>query len=157
MRWLQFGVFSSHIRAHGKQPHEPWTYGPEAEAISRRYLALRYRLLPYIYSQAASVRSGLPIVRPMALMFQDHPNARQLDLQYMFGDSILVAPVVYGDGRCQVYLPAGDWVDFWTQRSSAARSAAPHRSARHLPLWVRGRDLARDRCKTSWIRSRSTR
>jgi alpha-D-xyloside xylohydrolase len=51
-RWLQFGVFSSHVRAHGKQPREPYAYGPQVEEIARRYLKLRYRLLPYIYSQA---------------------------------------------------------------------------------------------------------
>jgi len=140
VRWLQFGAFSSHMRSHGKQPHEPWTYGAEAEAISRRYLMLRYRLLPYIYSQAVlSARGGLPLVRPMALMFQDDPTTRRLDLQYMFGEEILVAPVFRPDGRCQVYLPAGDWVDFWTHaivRGPTWLDLTVPLDV--LPLWVRG-------------------
>jgi alpha-D-xyloside xylohydrolase len=140
VRWLQFGAFSSHMRAHGKQPHEPWTYGAEAEVIARRYLKLRYRLLPYIYSQAVlSARAGLPLVRPMALAFQDDPTTRRLDLQYMFGAEILVAPVFRPDGRCQIYLPAGEWVDFWTHEIARGPAwldvTAPLDT---LPLWVRG-------------------
>lgn len=140
VRWLQFGAFSSHMRAHGKQPHEPWTYGPQAEAIARRYLKLRYRLLPYIYSQAVcSANDGLPLVRPMALAFQDDPTTRGLDLQYMFGDAILVAPVFRPDGRCQVYLPAGAWVDFWMHEVVRGpvwlNRTVP---LDILPLWIRG-------------------
>lgn len=140
VRWLQFGAFSSHMRAHGKQPHEPWTYGPQAEAIARQYLKLRYRLLPYIYSQAVrSAREGLPLARPMALAFQDDPTTRGLDLQYMFGDEILVAPIFRPDGRCQVYLPAGEWVDFWTHEVVRGpvwlNRTVP---LDILPLWVRG-------------------
>jgi len=140
VRWLQFGAFSSHMRAHGKQPHEPWTYGPEAEAIALRYLKLRYRLLPYIYSQAVlSARSGLPLVRPLALAFQDDPTTRRLDLQYMFGEDILVAPVFRPDGRCQVYLPAGEWVDFWTHEVVRGPAWLNVTAALDtLPLWVRG-------------------
>ncbi|MCX7669012.1 MAG: glycoside hydrolase family 31 protein, partial [Anaerolineae bacterium] len=140
LRWLQFGAFSSHMRAHGKQPHEPWTYGAEAEAIARRYLKLRYRLLPYIYSQAVlSARAGLPLVRPMALAFQDDPTTRRLDLQYMFGEELLVAPVFRPDGRCSVYLPAGEWADFWTHEVVRGPKwldlTVPLDT---LPLWVRG-------------------
>ncbi len=139
VRWFQFGAFSSHMRAHGKQPHEPWTYGAEAETIARQYLKLRYRLLPYIYSQAVlSARAGLPLVRPMALAFQDDPTTRRLDLQYMFGEALLVAPVCRPDGRCQVYLPAGDWVDFWTHEVVHGpvwlNLTVPLDT---LPLWVR--------------------
>ena len=139
-RWLQFCVFSSHVRAHGKQPHEPWTYGAEVEAIARRYLKLRYRLLPYVYSEAvASTCTALPMARPLALAFQSDPNTRSLDLQYLFGGSILVAPVFRHDGRCRVYLPAGDWVDFWTKTVVTGPTwldlTAPLDT---LPLWVRG-------------------
>lgn len=117
IRWLQLGVFSSHIRAHGKQPREPWTYGLQAEEIARRYLKLRYRLLPYIYSEAAkSAQTGLPMVRPMVLEFQSDPNTYNLDTQYMFGESFLVAPIITPLNRRQVYLPAGDWVDYWSKK-----------------------------------------
>jgi len=101
---------------------------------------LRYRLLPYIYSQAVlSARSGLPLVRPMALAFQDDPTTRRLDLQYMFGEDILVAPVFRPDGRCQVYLPAGEWVDFWTHEVVRGPAWLNVTAALDtLPLWVRG-------------------
>jgi alpha-D-xyloside xylohydrolase len=138
-RWLQFGVFSSHVRAHGKQPREPWEYGPEVEAIARRYLKLRYRLLPYTYSQAVkSSQTGLPMVRPMVLDFQDDPATCHLDLQYMFGDSFLVAPVVRRDNRCRVYLPAGEWLDYWTKEVvSGPRWLEVETPLDTLPLWVR--------------------
>ncbi len=139
VRWLQFGVFSSHIRAHGKQPREPWEYGPEAEEIARRYLKLRYRLLPYLYTQATrSSQTGLPMVRAMALEFQDDPSTYPLDLQYMFGDNFLVAPVVRRDHRCRVYLPAGEWVDYWTKETvSGSRWLDLQVPLDILPLWAR--------------------
>lgn len=139
-RWLQVGVFSSHIRAHGKQPREPWSYGPEIEAIAHRYLDLRYRLLPYLYTQALiSTRTGLPMVRPMVLEFQEDPTTQRLDLQYMFGDSILVAPVLTPNNQVTVYLPAGEWVDYWTKVIiSGGRWITKDAPLDTLPLWVRG-------------------
>ncbi len=139
VRWLQFGVFSSHARAHGKQPREPWMYGERAEKIARRYLKLRYRLLPYIYSQAVvSSQTGLPMARPLVLEYPSDPNTYPLDLQYLFGDSFLVAPVVRRDNRCRVYLPEGEWVDYWRKEVQPGRQwldlQPPLES---LPLWAR--------------------
>lgn len=140
VRWLQFGVFSSHVRAHGKQPREPWLYGPHEEEIARRYLKLRYRLLPYIYSQAVqSSRTGLPMVRATVLEFQSDPATHGLDLQYLFGDSFLVAPVVRRDNHCRVYLPDGEWVDYWTKEPiTGPRWLDLEVPLEILPLWVRG-------------------
>lgn len=139
IRWLQFGVFSSHIRAHGKQPREPWSYGPEAEAIARRYLKLRYRLLPYIYSQAVrSTQTGLPMARPLVLEYQDDPNTYNLDTEYLFGDSFLVAPVLTPDNHCRVYLPAGQWVNYWTKElCDGGRWIEADAPLEVLPLWVK--------------------
>ena len=139
IRWLQFGVFSSHLRAHGKQPREPWSYGPEVEAIARRYLKLRYRLLPYIYSEAVkSTQTGLPMVKPLLLEYQDDPNTYQLDWEYLFGDSFLVAPVLRPDHRCRVYLPAGEWFDFWTKEPySGGRWLRVTAPLEVIPVWVR--------------------
>jgi len=140
LRWLQVGVFSSHTRAHGKQPREPWTYGKEAEKIAKKYLTLRYRLLPYIYSQAVnSTQSALPIVRPLVLEFQQDPNVQRLDLEYMFGDAFLVAPTVSEATRQLVYLPAGIWIDFWNKEVVLGnRWIEIATSLEKLPLWVRG-------------------
>ena len=115
IRWMQFGVFSSHARLHGKRLKEPWEYGEQALKISRRYISLRYQLLPYIYTQAViSSQTALPMVRPMVLEFQDDPTVHQLESQYLFGSDLLAAPVFNRHGNARVYFPAGSWCDFWT-------------------------------------------
>ena len=140
VRWLQVGVFSSHLRAHGKQAREPWTYGEEVERIALKFLKLRYRLLPYIYSQAVrSSQSALPMVRPMLLDFQEDRNTKSLDLQYMFGECFLVAPVLTRDHQVDVYLPQGVWVDYWSkQRIEGGQWLKVEAALECLPLWVRG-------------------
>jgi alpha-D-xyloside xylohydrolase len=139
IRWLQFGAFSSHMRAHGKGAHEPWAFGPEAEAIARQYLKLRYRLLPYLYSEAVRAsRSGLPVVRPLVLDYQYDRNVHNVDLQYLFGADVLVAPVVQPDNRAAVYLPEGHWVDYWTKRvQHGGRWIDVDAPLNILPMWVR--------------------
>jgi alpha-D-xyloside xylohydrolase len=139
IRWLQFGVFSSHLRAHGKQPREPWEYGVEAAEIAMKYLKLRYRLLPYIYSEAVrSSRSSLPMVRPLVLEYQDDPNTKNIDLQYLFGPDFLVAPMLTRSNRRSVYLPKGDWYDFWTkEKMQGGRWIEAEAPLETLPLWVR--------------------
>jgi len=139
IRWLQFGVFSSHVRGHGKGPQEPWEYGAEAEAIARKYLELRYQLLPYIYSTAVqSSETGLPVVRPLVLEFQDDPTTFHVEMQYMFGDNMLVAPVTNPAGTHRVYLPEGEWVDFWTKEVLQGRRWLDLQVPLEiLPLWVR--------------------
>lgn len=139
LRWLQFGAFSSHMRAHGKQPREPWEYGEKARQIAMKYLQLRYRLLPYIYSQAVlSTQTGLPMVRPMVLEYQDDPNTHSLDLQYLFGTDFLVAPILSREHFRKVYLPAGSWYDYWTkEKVTGGKWIDVHAPLDTLPLWVR--------------------
>lgn len=117
IRWAQMALFSSHVRTHGTPPREPWAYGTHAEAIFRRYAELRYQLLPYIYSEAIECgRHSLPMVRPLMLYYQDDPNTYPIDDQYLFGSSLLIAPVLDEQERRQVYLPAGVWIDYWTKQ-----------------------------------------
>lgn len=139
VRWLQFGAFSSHMRAHGKGAHEPWAFGKEAETIARQYLNLRYRLLPYIYSEAVrSAHSGLPMARPLVLDYQHNRNVHNIDLQYLFGADMLVAPVVRPDDRVTVYLPEGHWVDYWTKQvTPGGRWLDVDAPLDILPLWIR--------------------
>ena len=106
------------MRAHGKPPREPWEYGKEVEQIALKYLQLRYRLIPYIYSQAVlCAQSGLPMVRPLVLEFQDDLNVQREDMQYMFGSDFLVAPALTYMHKRNVYLPEGQWFDYWTKET----------------------------------------
>ena len=122
VRWTQFGVFSSHMRYHGTCKREPWHY-PGIAPLVKRWWQLRYRLLPYIVAQAGeSCRSGYPMIR--ALLFE-HPADRvcwHIDDEYYFGADFLVCPVMNAEGRRDIYLPEGEWVDFFTgERWSGGR------------------------------------
>jgi len=121
LRWYQFGAFCPTFRTHGRRPvgNEPWSFGPEAEAIVAKYLKLRYRLLPYLYSCARRTHlTGAPFMRPLFMDFPGDPRSAEIGDEYMFGPSLLVAPVTdKGASRRAVHLPAGrDWYDYWTGR-----------------------------------------
>jgi len=114
IRWAQLGLLSTHARFHGKEPREPWAY-PQAFEIIRRYAKLRYRLLPYLYSESfAATASGLPLMRPLVLEFQDDPTAATIGDQYLLGTTLMIAPVLTKDPSRRVYIPPGRWWDFWS-------------------------------------------
>ncbi len=124
VRWAEFGLLSSHSRMHGDGPREPWAFGDRAFRIVERFVRLRYRLFPYLYSAAIeAARTGMPVLRALPLVFPDDPNARDKDLEYMLGPSLLAAPIVErGKGRSgvaarDVYLPAGTWIEYATGRA----------------------------------------
>jgi alpha-D-xyloside xylohydrolase len=113
VRWIQAAVFSAHMRLHGIGPREPWSYGPEAEQWAMQALRLRYRLLPYLrLAMQQSAASGLPVQRPMVLAFPADRAAWAFEDQFMFGEDLLVAPVLNPDGDVTVYLPEGQWSRF---------------------------------------------
>ena len=115
IRWAQFGLLSPLSRAHGVTTRLPWNFGEEAMHIFRDYTCLRYRLLPYIYTYAVlGAETSLPMMRAMVLEFPDDPNTYTMDLQYVLGSELLVAPIYNSEGRRPVYFPDGRWVDFWT-------------------------------------------
>jgi alpha-D-xyloside xylohydrolase len=142
-RWAQFGLFSPMVRAHGNSTRLPWDFGQETLEIFRAYARLRYRLLPYIYTHAyIAAQTGLPILRPMLLEFPDDPVTCTLDLQYMFGAQLLVAPIFNNRGERSVYLPEGRWIDFWTYEVySGPRSLHIRAPLDVLPLYVRANAL----------------
>lgn len=114
MRWTQFGVFSSHMRYHGAQPREPYEY-PAIASLARKWFKLRYALIPYIAAMGKkATMSGLPVLRALVFHHQDDKTCWHIDDQYYFGDELLVAPVMNDEGARDVYLPEGEWVDFWT-------------------------------------------
>ena len=143
VRWFQFGAFCPLFRCHGRtwKLRLPWGWntgdpGPveisnykgaatpdssqlhdaRVEPICRKYLELRYRMLPYLYSTVReSTKTGMPIIRPLWLHFPDDPRSSECGDEYLWGKSLLVAPVVEkGASSRRVYLPPTSWYDFWT-------------------------------------------
>nr|BBH87733.1 hypothetical protein KTC_24840 [Thermosporothrix sp. COM3] len=142
-RWSQFGLLSPMTRAHGNTTRLPWDYGETALHVFREYARLRYRLLPYIYSYACiAAETGLPLLRPMVLEYPEDPATHTLDLQYMFGEALLVAPIFNESGERTVYLPAGNWVDYWTGNVlTGSRFITVQAPLETMPLYVRANSL----------------
>ena len=117
VRWAQVGLLMTHARAHGTTPREPWHFGAEALDLVRRAVQLRYRLLPYLWSESVRcIRLGHPVMRPMVFDWPDDPSTYGINDQYLLGEHLLVAPVLTEADRRRVYLPAGRWLDLATGR-----------------------------------------
>ncbi|MDR0396401.1 MAG: alpha-xylosidase [Oscillospiraceae bacterium] len=115
-RWAAFGLLSTHSRLHGSSSYRvPWLFGEEAVDVVRFFTRLKLRLMPYLLAKAAEAHeTGVPVMRAMAMEFPDDPACADLDLQYMLGDGLLVAPVFRADGTVSYYLPAGGWTRLLT-------------------------------------------
>jgi alpha-glucosidase (family GH31 glycosyl hydrolase) len=167
VRWFQFGAFCTLFRSHGRtwKLRLPWGWNtgdpgpvetrsyegaatpdraqlrnPEVETICRKYLELRYRMLPYTYSAVRECAvTGVPIMRALWLHFPDDPKAVARDDEYMWGKNLLVAPVVEkGATTRTVYLPRGHWYDFWTsERIDGGRKIVRPVDLATMPLYVR--------------------
>ncbi|GIV53184.1 MAG: hypothetical protein KatS3mg038_3705 [Candidatus Kapaibacterium sp.] len=140
IRWAEAGLFVTHPRAHGPIHREPWAFGEQALTIFRKYAKLRYRLLPYVWSTAVqSVKTGLPVMRPLVLDWQDDPTTATIDDQWMFGEWLLVAPILDERNVRRIYLPAGRWFDFWSDEAiDGPRWITRQAALDDLPLYVRG-------------------
>jgi len=113
-RWMQFGVFSPFMRVHSAgdtRDREPWSFGPEWEVICKKFIELRYKLLPYIYTVFwRQHKYREPILRPISLLEQYKPENLQREEEFGFGHNILVSPVIHPGQQSKVlYLPEGDW------------------------------------------------
>ncbi|MDU0349351.1 alpha-xylosidase [Actinomyces sp. MRS3W] len=110
-RWVAFGLLSSHSRLHGSNSYRvPWLFDEESVDVMREFALLKERLLPYLLTTASDAHThGRPMMRPMFMQFPQDPAARDLDLQYMLGPDLLVAPVFRPDGAVDIYLPQGVW------------------------------------------------
>ena len=114
MRWTQFGVFSSHIRYHGTNKREPWYY-PNIAPMVKRWWKLRYKLIPYILRESEkATHSGSTIVQALIFHHPEDNNCWHIDDEYYFGDDFLVAPVMSSDNCRDIYMPEGEWVEFFT-------------------------------------------
>jgi len=143
LRWFQYATFLPLQRVHGYMTDtEFWRYGDQVEAVSRQYLELRYRLLPYLYSVAHEVHAkGAPIMRPLVFDFPQDAQALDQAHSYLFGRALHVAPVLAPDmSSWPVYLPqsAGGWVDFWTgERRAGGRTHEVASPLERIPLHLR--------------------
>jgi len=140
-RWMQFGAFCPIYRAHGDHSlREPFSFGEQAERNLKKIMNLRYRLSPYLYTNFYEMRtSGKPVMRAMFLEFPEDEDSYKQESQYMYGPWLLVAPVTREKARSrQVYLPAGQWTDFWTEKIVSGpgeiRAEAP---LDRIPLFAR--------------------
>ncbi len=112
IRWLQAAVFGSHLRLNGIGEREPWAFGEMVEAIARKWLAFRYRLIPYLQRVIAeATATGMPVMRAMPLAFPGNPLVRDCETQFMCGDVLFVAPILQDGGQVSITLPPGAWYD----------------------------------------------
>ncbi len=148
VRWFQFAAFCPVFRSHGRgigprgwRQHLPWAHGERIEAICRDYASLRHRLFPYNYSLAWQAHTrGTPLMRPLVLEFPSDPNVVGMSAEFMWGPSLLVAPVTRGGAQhWPVYLPWGTWYDYWTHEAVDGgcwiEASAP---LEQIPIFVRG-------------------
>ena len=142
-RWFEVGAFNPIYRDHtskGTADQEPWVHGPEQEAIRRKYVELRYKLLPYTYTAVEEMsRAGIPLMRPI---FLDYPKALDLyadDRDFLFGADLFVAPVTTDMVDPEtIHLPPGDWYDFWTNEKHSSKDEITLQPALdEMPLYVR--------------------
>ncbi len=142
-RWVQLGAFLPFFRAHtviNTPDQEPWAYGEPYLSISRRFIQLRYELLPYLYTALWQLVSrGWPMVRPLWWEEQADPALWAVEDAFVCGDALLVAPLGEpGATRREVRLPAGTWYDFWTDRVwEGGRTIEAFAPLETLPLFVR--------------------
>lgn len=119
-RWVQVGTFTPLFRNHstiGSREQEPWAFDEITEEINKKYIKLRYKFIPYLYDMMHKCeKSGAPIIRPLLYNYQNDKKTYEINDEFMFGDNVLVSPVVEQGARQKlVYLPKGNsWIDYWT-------------------------------------------
>jgi alpha-glucosidase len=147
-RWAQIGAFSPFFRGHSminSREAEPWAYGEEVEEISRNYIRLRYKLMPYIYSSFYETsQTGIPIARSLAIDYShdDYIYNTLFENQYLFGSSILVAPVESYKNLTKVYLPVGHWYELFTdQQYNGNQEIIAECGIERLPVYVKASSI----------------
>ncbi|MBO9681369.1 MAG: glycoside hydrolase family 31 protein [Flavisolibacter sp.] len=161
-RWFQFGAFSGSFRSHGRTwwTRLPWGWGlsdlgplegnryplkselnnPSIEPLVKKYDELRYQLMPYNYTLAWEARNtGMPLMRAMWLHYPNDEKGREMGTQYLWGRDLLIAPVFEkGATTREVYLPAGEWYDWWTnKKETGGQTIAKAVDLSVMPIYVR--------------------
>nr|MBK9649737.1 glycoside hydrolase family 31 protein [Bacteroidota bacterium] len=144
-RWLQMAVFHPFCRTHSASnennfDQEPWSFGHKYEFINKRYITLRYRLLPYLYSTFwQNSNEGTPMLRPLAFMDEHNKDTAHFSHQFFLGDHLMVCPVAEQGATTQpVYLPHGNWYNYWTdEMHHGHRTIIAHAPIDIIPVMVR--------------------
>jgi alpha-D-xyloside xylohydrolase len=139
VRSAQFGALSPMMRFHGTTSRFPWEFEKSADLAIVDAVRLRYSLLPYLHSAAVEATySGMPMMRPLPFHAPDEPGAWTADLEYLLGPDLLVAPMTNPEGERHVYLPEGEWIDYWTgETHSGGRHLHVRKPLDQVPLFVR--------------------
>lgn len=147
-RWIELGAFIPYYRNHtalNTKSAEPWTFGEDVLDIARKYISLRYQLLPYLYSSFyESTQTGLPVVRSLAIEYTFDPKIlwSQYQNEYLFGPDFLVAPVESNKEFARLYLPEGTWYDLYTgQKEAGKQEKVIPLELSKLPVYVRGSSI----------------
>jgi alpha-glucosidase len=142
-RWIEAGAFNPIYRDHtakGTADQEPWVHGPKHEAIRKHFIEERYRLLPYIYTSIEEMtRTGIPLMRPLLLMYPQSPEFFNDDGEFLFGADLFVSPVTTElQDEKVIQLPPGNWYDYWTGEKSSERELKKLKPALdQVPVYVR--------------------
>ena len=139
VRWTQFGVFSSHLRYHGTSKREPYEY-PNIAGTVRKWLKLRYALIPYLLEQSEkTTKTGYPVLRALIFHHPDDKLCWHIDDEYYFGDDFLVAPVMNSENMRDVYLPEGEWINFFTGEAVSGNRWLNNLQIPldEMPVWVK--------------------
>lgn len=144
IRWTQFGFFSPIALVFGMDHpgyKEPWSYGEKALENFRKYDQLRYRLIPYIYTEAFNqYKTGMPLMRSLVLEYQNDTNVYHISNQYLFGNEMMICPVTVKGARSRVvYLPKGIWFDYWTGKKYEGKQYINVPTPlMQLPIFIKG-------------------
>ncbi|MHB1021737.1 MAG: TIM-barrel domain-containing protein [Acidobacteriaceae bacterium] len=139
MRWTEYSAFSPVMEIISSMNLGPWDYGDQALAVYKKYATLHMSLFPYRYAAAQqSAKDGMPIMRALVLQYQDDHQAREAKSEYLFGPDLLVVPVLNQGTQRVVYLPKGDWIDYWSgTQTEGGKTIIANAAVDVLPLYVR--------------------
>ncbi|POY38420.1 glycosyl hydrolase [Solitalea longa] len=142
-RWIQLGVFTPLMRAHSAgdtREREPWSFGEPFESICRKFIELRYKLLPYLYSAFwQHYKYHMPVLRPVIMLEPNEQINHYREDEFSFGDSILICPVLQpGITNRKVYLPKGTWYDYWNnQKYKGGKEFVINTPLDSMPIFVK--------------------
>jgi alpha-glucosidase len=147
LRWFQMATFLPLFRTHsaiGTKPREPWVYGEPTTSIIRKFLKLRYKLIPYLYTLTwETSQTGIPPVRPIFWADPQNQNLWDVEDEFLLGNAILIAPIVHEKAQSrQVILPSGNWYSFWDDKKYIGPTIIDvSLSLETIPIFIKGGTL----------------